>query len=117
MIMRRLARRRKRRQRAQYRINARVYRGCARGRASLTIQTRSPYLARACRGGGIGRRVGFRYQWLIAGEVRVLSWAPWTNAMASSATAPLGGIAVTEAPRNCLIGRPASPPAISLNLP
>src|SRR3989442_9086329 len=27
-------------------------------------------------GGGIGRRAGFRYQWLIAVEVRVLSWAP-----------------------------------------
>src|SRR5215831_7178018 len=111
MIMRRLARRRKRRQRAQYRINARVYRGCARGRASLTIQNRSPYLCPACPGGGIGRRAGFRYQWLIAVEVRVLSWAPWTNAMASSVTDPLGGIAVTEDPSNCLIGRQASTPA------
>src|SRR3989442_3971205 len=30
-------------------------------------------------GGGIGRRAGFRYQWLIAVEVRVLSWAPYNS--------------------------------------
>src|SRR5262249_17725428 len=71
-----------RRQRAQYPIGARVYRGCGQQgavdclQAALTVCIGSPYLCAACPGGGIGRRAGFRYQWLIAVEVRVLSWAP-----------------------------------------
>src|SRR5262245_11401036 len=53
--------------------------------AALTRRDPVPYLLPAkspgSPGGGIGRRAGFRYQWLIAVEVRVLSWAPVLTAI------------------------------------
>src|SRR3954452_25091565 len=58
----------------EYRIAPGLYRAF-RGDA-LTSRDLDPYVCRRSPGGGIGRRAGFRYQWLIALEVRVLSWAP-----------------------------------------
>src|SRR5262249_3906553 len=87
-----------------------------RGRASLTIQNRGRYLCPACPGGGIGRRAGFRYQWLIAVEVRVLSWAPrlsaWT-AFSGGQGLSLRAVAF-ESFRTCLDGANAQAGSIIL---